>query len=292
MSRELSLEEKELDIIDAFNILAIELGSNNISRISQNIGKLEFLINSDILIKKTNHYDEKPVFCYVEMPKGLENNNIINAKEIIEGLKNNETVVELQLQHNGQKVSPLDLNVQLDFFLIKNKIKINEVSPDDFIDSNYINQFNSFNMNCYKSILGMLREIRRELESVEPVGNKLLDNFDRERDQLVDLFIKEQSGFVMEHFLNYEAMLARKKDKVIDLLRSHSRYSKMLSDIYNRREQSVKNLVSFRVKELIKNFSSYDRYLYVFPLGRIVTLKYIVMFSLDEIMEENGVRIL
>lgn len=290
--KELSFEERKYDVHEAFNIMAIQYGARSVCKIHQNIGKLQFLINSDIVIKKVDHCLDYPIFCYVEVSKGLENNNLIDSKEILDGVKNNETVVELQLQHNGRQVSPFDLSVQFDLFLTKNYIKIYEVSPDEFIDYNYINQFNSFNMNCYKSILGMLREIRKELEDVEPVANKLSDQFDKEVDQLIDIFIKEQSGFVMEHFLNYEAMLARKKDKVLDLLRSHCKYTKMYYDISNRKEQSIKNLVSFRVKDLLKNLSSYDRYLYVFPMGRIITLNYIVMFSLDEIMDQLGIRIL
>lgn len=279
-------------IHEAFNTMVVQYGARSVSRISQDIGKLEFLINSDIVIKKVDANFDKPVFCYVDIPKGLQNVNFVDSKEILEGFKNKETVRELQLQHTGVKVSAVDLSVQFELFLQKNKIKINEVSVEDLINPGYLNQFHSFNMNCYKSIIGIMREIRKELESVQPLANQLIDNFNNERDRLVDSFIKEQSSFVMEHFINYEAMMARKKDKVMSLMGCNGKYSSMSSDITSRSLQTVKNLVPFRVKELIKNLSSYDRYLYTFPLGRIVGLSYMVMFSLDEIMEENGVRVL
>lgn len=293
---EMSKKETEYDVPEALDRMAIAFFTRppaiGTPRIKQNFGKLEFILDSDIVLKESDSHTDLPTFRYVDVQKGLEKENLIDAEEIIKGLKNKETVRELHLVYNpNTRISPADLNARFIFFLATNKVSINEeVSSDDLVNPEYLNQFSSFNMNCFKSILGMVKEIRRELDDAEPIANQLTEYFDTERDKLLDTFIKEQSGFVMEHFLNYEAMLARKKDKVMSLMRGHGKYGPILSDISNRREQAINSLVSFRVRDLFKNICSYNMYMYVFPIAKVLSMRYLVMFNLDEILTENGMK--
>jgi len=301
------LDKDELaDITTSFERLKLELTFRSDNHYTQsgmggNISQFFHLLKMDVVLESDHSYIQKTINKYkdtdsnsVELRKVHDKNHLM--PEFI--VSNNK--LYLKYYKVDDKITVKDLRLLLDDFFIKNKIDFPEITQDQIIDIDYMQQFKgiSLNMDSFIRCIEECNKLKSFLEFNKPVKDAIMKKLLLDKKAFILNFIKnynltfyinseKQYNFVLKMFDQDQDYLRQFKDdeiysKVFQLINNNSVYIKQYKAMCHSYDVMCDSLLGYREKESLTIINSMPSFISILPCRTIIGLEYAIDYTLDE----------
>jgi hypothetical protein len=266
-----------------------------------NIRQLFYLLKMDVLLESDHSYVQKTIEKYkdtdsltTELRKARDENHL--TPEFI--VRNNK--LYLKFGTTSDKITVKDLRLLFDAFFINNKIDLPEITQEQIIDIEYMQQFKgvSINLDAFIRCIEECNKLKSCLEVNKPIKDSIKSKLSLDKRCFILNFLKnynltfyinseKQYDIVLKLFDNDRDCLKQFKDdetysKVLQLLDNNITYHKQYEDMCHSYEVMCNSLIGYREKECLTIINMMPSFISIVPCRTIIGIQNLVYYNLDD----------